>query len=353
MQHTLYIRTLKKAEHTVFCVSDGQKTYYDPQFNRLIPYSSGQQVKRAVMDALAGELDEMPSPTTFLFDVTKKGEITEGEVFATCDPTHFDQLLGGWMKAAKGGKEKTIKRRSPFSISAMRALHPLLAGVDRENITFDRSDRSNSKVIVRGPDGKELTPDEVIALLVEKDRSLVRKWIPDNKRATGLFVQDTAVDLRRLFCVSLSRYEPEITRETEDKLRPAGWVEGKNVFGDCLIAPVEIRDMLMYAIASALLNWRITSNQSRTFSLMETLAVAVSTNANQIAGSIRGKLSEENDNRAVPVIEEDLEGVNTYVTLSAGGYVPTASEKRDALESARKKLIYLINAFDYENQIQA
>jgi hypothetical protein len=33
--------------------------------------------------------------------------------------------------------------------------------------------------------------------------------------------------------------------------------------------------------------------------------------------------------------------------------VPTASEKRDALESARKKLIYLINAFDYENQIQA
>ncbi len=114
MQHTLYIRTLKKAEHTVFCVSDGQKTYYDPQFNRLIPYSSGQQIKRAVMDALAGELEEMPSPTTFLFDVTKKGEITEGEVFAACDPTHFDQLLGGWMKAAKGGKEKTIKRRSPF-----------------------------------------------------------------------------------------------------------------------------------------------------------------------------------------------------------------------------------------------
>ncbi len=66
MQHTLYIRTLKKAEHTVFCVSDGQKTYYDPQFNRLIPYSSGQQIKRAVMDALAGELEEMPSPHVLL-----------------------------------------------------------------------------------------------------------------------------------------------------------------------------------------------------------------------------------------------------------------------------------------------
>lgn len=353
MEHTLYIRTLKKAEHTVFCVSDGQKTYYDPQFNRLIPYSSGQQVKRAVMDALAGELNEMPAPTTFLFDVTKKGEITEGEVFAACDPAHYDQLLGGWMKAAKGGKEKTLKRRSPFSVSAMRALHPLLAGVDRENITFDRSDRPDTQVIVRGPDGTELTPEDVTGLLAGKDRSLMRKWIPDNKRATGLFVQDTAVDLRRLFSVSLSRYEPEITRDTEDRLRQAGWVEGRTVFGDCLTAPADTRKRLIPAIANALLNWRITSNQSRTFSLMETLAVAVSTSANRIAGSIRGRLSEENDHRAVPVIEEDLEGVDTFVTLSAGGYVPTRSETKEAMESARQQLTDRMAAFDYENQIHA
>lgn len=254
------------------------------------------------------------------------------------------------MKAAKGGKEKTIKRRSPFSISAMRALHPLLAGVDRENITFDRSDRPDTRVIVRGPDGRELAPEEVVTLLAGKDRSLMRKWIPDNKRATGLFVQDMAVDLRRLFCVSLNQFEPEITKETEDKLRQAGWVQGKTAFGDCLTAPADIRDLLIPAIANALLNWHITSNQSRTFSLMETLAVAVSTNANQIAGSIRARLSEENDNRAVPVIEEDLEGVDTYVTLSASGYIPTISEKTDALESARNKLTDWMTSFDYETR---
>ena len=107
---TIYIRTLKRAEHTVFCVADGQKSYYDPQFNRRVPYSSGQQVKRSLIDSLSAALNEVPSPTTFLFDVNTKGELKEGEVYATCDPTYADQLLGGWMKAAKGGKEKTIKR---------------------------------------------------------------------------------------------------------------------------------------------------------------------------------------------------------------------------------------------------
>jgi len=100
--HTIYIRTLKRAEHTVFCVANGQKTYFDPQFNRLVPYSSGQQIKRSIIDRLSTELNEIPAPVTFLFDVTTQKEITEGEVFGTCDPSHFDQLLGGWMKAIKG-----------------------------------------------------------------------------------------------------------------------------------------------------------------------------------------------------------------------------------------------------------
>ena len=68
---TIYVRTLKRADHTVFCVADGQKTYYDPQFNRRIPYSSGQQIKRSLLEALSKYLKEVPSPTTFLFDVDK------------------------------------------------------------------------------------------------------------------------------------------------------------------------------------------------------------------------------------------------------------------------------------------
>jgi hypothetical protein len=349
--HTIYIRTLKRAEHTVFCVANGQKTYFDPQFNRLVPYSSGQQIKRSIIDRLSTELNEIPAPVTFLSDVTPKKEITEGEVFGTCDPSNFDQLLGGWMKAIKGGKEKTIKRRSPFSISAMRALHPLLAGVNKEDITFDRSGRSNNKVIVRDPEGKHLSEDDIRILLEDKDRSLVRKWIPDNRTVTGLFVQDIAIDLRRLFCVSLNIYEPEINQPTEKKLRENGWIEAKNIFGDCLVAPAKTREKLIPAISKAIINWQITSNQSRTFSLMETLAVAVSDNANKIASSIRGKLSEENENRAVPVIEENFDGVDIFITLTAGGYVLTKSEKADALELAEQNIINKINAFDYENQL--
>ncbi len=162
---TIYIRTLKHAEHTVFGVEDGQKRYFDPQFKRYIPYSSGQQVKRSLIDRLSAVINEVPAPTTFLFDVNKKGELKEGEVYATCDPSFPDQLFGGWMKAGKGGKERTIKRRSPLSISAMRGLHPLLAGVPRENISFDRSDRPNNEVIVRNEKGEALNDKEVICTI--------------------------------------------------------------------------------------------------------------------------------------------------------------------------------------------
>ena len=38
MNPYIYLRALKHAEHTVFCVQDGQKTYFDPQFNRVVAY---------------------------------------------------------------------------------------------------------------------------------------------------------------------------------------------------------------------------------------------------------------------------------------------------------------------------
>lgn len=349
--NTIYIRTLKRAEHTVFCVADGQKFYYDPQFNRRIPYSSGQQVKRSLIDSLSSALNEIPSPTTFLFDVNTKGELKEGEVYATCDPSYADQLLGGWMKASKGGKDRTIKRRSPLSISAMRGLHPLLASIDSENVSFDRSDRPNNNVIVRDEKDNELTNDQITELLAGKDRSLSRKWIPENKRASGLFVQDMAIDLRRLFCVSLNKLEPEITEETEARLREDGWEDTETVFGRCLVAPKVQREKLAKALAYAIINWTITSNQSRTFSLMETLAVSVSDNANKIAGSIRAKLKEDEDSKAEPIIEEDLPGVESFVTLQAGGYIRTKKETADALDRAEQSLVDKILAFDFENQL--
>ncbi|GAA5026679.1 hypothetical protein GCM10011506_12560 [Marivirga lumbricoides] len=349
--NTVYIRTLKRAEHTVFNVSDGQKYYFDNQFGRRIPYSSGQQVKRSVIDTLCETINQVPSPTTFLFDVNKQKELKEGEVYATCDPTYADQLFGGWMKAAKGGKERTLKRRSPLSISAMRALHPLLAGLDIENASFDRSDRPNNKVIIRDEKGNQLNEEEVVSLLEEKDRSVSRKWIPNNSRATGLFIMDVAIDLRRLFNVSINQLEPEMSDETIEKLKGEGWVESENVFGKCLVAPKTLREKWIPGLAKAIINWRITSNQSRTFSLMDTLALSISDNANLIAGSIRAKLSEEDSRRADPIVDENINGVDTFVTLQAGAYIHTKSEKVDALETAEKALVALLLAFDYENQL--
>lgn len=348
--NTIYIRTLKKAEHTVFAVEDGQKRYYDSQFNRWVPYSSGQQVKRSLIDRLATVLNEAPAPTTFVFRVNKAGELGEGEVYANCNPVFPDQLIGGWMKAAKGGSERTLKRRSPLSISAMRGLHPLLAGVSKENASFDRSDRPNNLVIVRDEKGNELSEEEIAALLEGKDRSVSRKWIPDQRRATGLFIQDIAIDLRRLFTVSLNRLEPEITEETVNELKEKGWTESGNVFGPCLLAPKEMREKLIPALANAFIHWSITSNQSRTFSLMETLAVSISDNANKIAGSIRAKLSLEEENKAIPIVEE-IPGVETFVTLPATGYIMTQKETADALERAEQKLIDMMMAFGYENQL--
>ena len=127
------------------------------------------------------------------------------------------------MRAKKGEEKKdskeekensVVKRRSPLSISAMRPLHPLLAGVDKENLTFDRSDRPDHHPVNVRMEGKEepLTEAEIEEFLDVNNRTLPRRsWIPDNNRTSGLFVYDIAIDLRTLFAVSTNQPEPEIS----------------------------------------------------------------------------------------------------------------------------------------------
>lgn len=350
----IYLRGCKHAAFTVFCVEDGQKSYYDPQFNVRVPYSSGQQVKRSIMDKLNEVLNVEPSPTEFYFDIDKKGALKEGEVLSSCDPHYVDQLLGGWMRTPKGGKEKAVKRRSPFSISAMTPLHPLLASVPKENVSFDRSDRPNvHKVVVRDANGNVLTDEQINNFLNGSDRSLYRKWITDNTRATGLFVYDVAIDLRRLFCVSTNQLEPEITSDMVEKLKNDGWKVVNTAFGECLLMPKEQREKVIPAIADALVDWHITSNQARTFSLMETLAIAISDNANTLAAAIRAKLFDDDNEtkpKAKPVIDEHA-GAATYITLPCASYIVTETESADALEKAKQDLINRMLTFDYENQL--
>ncbi len=350
----IYLRGLRHVEHTVFAVNDGQKFYYDPQFGKKMAYSSGQQVKRSVIESL-----NMPfAAITFNWEIDKKeNKASQKEPHSPCDPTFADQLIGGYMKAESGNM--TVKRRSPLSISAMRPLHPLLGGIESptENLTFDRTshpDHHDVKVfwLDNKKRGAELTKEELNQWLKSNRRSLPsRAFIQDQSRASGLFVFDAGIDLRTLFCVSTNKLEPELFPEIEEKLKNAGWMEGENVFGNCLICPKEKRDELITKLADAIINWRITSNQARTFSLMETVAIAISDDANQIAFAIRGDLREDTNRlQAIPIIDETVKA-DIFVTPSASSYVVGSIGSADALEKAEEKLIEMMMAFDYENQL--
>jgi hypothetical protein len=347
----IYLRALKHAEHTVFCVQDGQKRYFDPQFNTYVAYSSGQQVKRSVLQTLVDELNVPLAPITFNYNINSKKELENKEPWAPCDPNYIDQLIGGWMRAGDG---VTKKRRSPISFSAMRPLHPLLAGTTKENLTFDRSDRPDLHPVNVRLAGKEnnLSEEEIESFLSENGRTLPRRnWIPDNLRTSGLFVYDIAIDLRTLFCVSTNQHEPEISKEMIEELKNKGWIETENVFGKCLVLPKIEREKIIPALAKALINWRITSNQARTFSLMETLAIAISDNANTLPAAIRAKLIDDGEKQKAKPIVDETAGADLYVTLPCSGYIVTECESADALQKAEEKLIEMMSSFDYENQI--
>jgi hypothetical protein len=349
----LYLRGLRHADHTVFCLEDEQKTYYDSQFGTKVGFSSGQQVKRSILTSVLELLGESEAPITFNFDL-KGGKRANGEPWSPCDPQYTDQLLGGWMKAA--ADTQTVKRRSPLSISAMRALHPTLSQFSKENLTFDRSHNPNRHpVVLRDEKGNPIPKEKVFELINTGQITSLspRTWVPDNTRVGGLFVYDIAIDLRTLFCVSTNEYEPELHQDTIEKLKAEGWITGKNIFGDCLICPKEKREKIIPALANGLINWRITSNQSRTFSLMETLAVAISYNANQLANTIRAKLKEDFERlQAEPVIDETT-GAEVFIAPCCTGYVQGKfATDNTALEKAVQSITNKLLAFDYENQMK-
>lgn len=350
MNPFIYLHGLRHADHTVFCVQDGQKTYFDNLFNRVVAFSSGQQVKRSILTELTNQMNVLFSPITFNYEINKKNALENKEPWSPCDPSYVDQLLGGWMKAQGGSTP--LKRRSPLSISAMRPLHPLLAGTSKENLTFDRSNNPDYHPVNVRQGDRLLSEKEILQYIKENNRTLPRRnWIPDNVRTTGLFVYDVAIDLRTLFSVSINQHDPELESSTIDKLTKNGWIESENVFGKCLVLPKDEREKIIPVLANSLINWRITSNQARTFSPMETLAVVISQNANKIATAIRAKLDEDSEQLKAKPILDDINDADLFVALSAGGYIQTHLEAEDALEKAEKKLIELINVFDFENQI--
>jgi hypothetical protein len=102
---------------------------------------------------------------------------------------------------------------------------------------------------------------------------------------------------------------------------------------------------------TALVNWRITSNQARTFSLMETLAIAISDNANQIAYAIRGELREDVERQAaVPKVDETAKA-DIFITPSCSGFVRGVVGSPEAIEKAKEELIKRMQEFDFEKQV--
>ncbi|MBE2185201.1 MAG: CRISPR-associated protein Cas7 [Rhodothermales bacterium] len=350
MRSTLYLRGLRQADHTVFAVADGQKTYRDPLTGREQAYSSGQQVKRSILDTMAAELGEKRAPVTFV-RVKEGNALKSREPWSECDPTYPDQLVGGWMRAAartgdaEGGG--VIKRRSPLSISAMRPLHPLLARVDEEKvITFDRrDDAANNPVKVVDKDGKELSLEDLSEFLESNNRTLTRmQFVGGQKRAYGLYVYDVAIDLSRLFSVTTDLADPELSKDVLEKLRADGWVE-KN---GRLVAPQEMRERLIPALAHALVHWSITSNQARTYSPQHTLALAVSDRASLLGSAIRADLDEESEwDKALPVIERSQD-VDVFVTPTARGVIAGIAADSNALQAAQDEIEKRLRAYDYE-----
>lgn len=349
----LYLRGLRQVDHTVFCVADGQKTYKDPLTGRLMPYSSGQQVKRSMLDEMASMLNENRAPITFNFTLSEKAGKTEfgqGEPWSPCDPAYADQLIGGWMRAGKEGAP--VKRRSPLSISAMHPLHPTLSGLGQESITFDRSDHPEQhKIRVTDEQGKEVSQEKFFNSLQAANRNApMRLWIPSDKvgsRASGLFVYDVAIDLRTLFSVSLNTFEPELAPDTITKLKNDGWQT--NADGTRLVCPKERREQIIPALAQSLIYWRITSNQSRTYSPQNTLVFAFGHNANRLGAAIRAELTEESEyKRAMPVLDDTLDGVKVYTALTAKAYIPEVVASKDALDRAEADLNTALLNFNYD-----
>ncbi len=352
MSPYLYLRGLRQVDHTVFCVADGQKTYRDPVFNRDVPYSSGQQVKRSILDDMTAQLTEARSPVTFNFTLSGKGEkkeLGQGEPWSPCDPTFADQLIGGWMRASKEGAP--VKRRSPLSISAMRPLHPTLSWLTKEDITFDRSDHPEQhKVRVVNEHGKEVSSEEFLSFLQSENRNqAMRLWIPGDKvgpRASGMFVYDVAIDFRTLFSVSLNTFEPELTVNTITSLKAAGWQESTDKAR--LVCPEDRRKEIIPALSHSLVNWRVTSNQARTYSPQNTLAFALSSNANRLGAAIRAELTEESEYRRAQPILDTIDGVSVYTALTAKAYIPGVVASADALDQAEADLTARLLGYDYD-----
>ena len=316
------------------------------------------------MDNALEQLNLRHAPITFNFKATKKdgkSTLEQKEITQPCDPTYFDQLLGGWMSTPskkddkKGEKsEKTdnedevtvdadknsYKRRSPLSISAMTPLHPLLASLTNEKtMTFDRSESNDELINVRDGKGTSMDEESIKDFLETCNSKLTKRKLVSGKegkdRVNGFFKQDIVIDLRKLFRVPVVLNDMEISEETIAKMKEEGWTEVNDAFGKALLLPKKYYEQYAEAIAWAIVTWRITSNQSRTFDAMPTLSIAVSNNAYEIPSAIRGEIEEiDGKTKGKLVVDNKYPNTKIFSTNLLKAYAKDAETSYTAIEDA-------------------
>ncbi len=200
---------------------------------------------------------------------------------------------------------------------------------------------------MRDPKGNEIPKETLDKFLQDNNQTLrALNFLAPQKRAYGLFVYDVAVDMRRLFSVSMADQDPELDPATIEKLKAKGWIEHDYT----LIAPRDVRERIIPALAYALLHWSITSNQARTFSAMPPLAVALADRADKIAISIRADLDPEAglSRPSAKVILEPVGENALFVTPVARGVLRGVEADADAMDKAQAEIERRLRAFNYE-----
>lgn len=347
----LYIRVIKELIHTVLVVGqrdktrngfNGQKKYYDNFFKKWVGFAGGSTVKRHIVERFMGLVGEQLSPVIFqLKKVKGEDELREDIVINTCNPLNMDQHLRGYMLTTKDQDTTNVKRRSPLSISALTPVHPLLASCYGEMGVVDRSNVKGNKITIIGENGKQLESEEVKRLLGTKNGSKLanhRKLIDSNGRMSGIYEMTMAINLDRLFSVELNEIDSEVTPEVESQLRENGWKEEhKNGF-NYLVAPKEYQDKIVKNLADAIINFRVFSNQSSTFSAMPVLAVSVTKEASKLHKGIVARITKGSDtdanSQSVALQINEVDGLQNFISSQMAKYVLTDKDDVMAEENA-------------------
>lgn len=340
----VFFRGIRLVKSSVFCVDDDQKKFYDPVWKKMIPYSSGQQVKRSIIEDMLDKLGEDYSPMQFWLTASKKDKkLKQNEVTQSCDPTYVDQLFGGWMSTVgKNNKGSTKKRRSPLSISAMTPLHPYLADIYREkNMSFQRD---NFYLKITDENKNELSEEEITKFLEENNQKISKNKLIDGKgRVTGIFSFDVVVDLKRAFSVYIEDDMNEVPENIVEKLIEEGWTETNIKNRRSLVLPEAFHEEYANLLSNALVDWRISSNQSRTFDLMPFLFAIVGTRADEISFSVVPEVSEEEE-KTVNISVYEQPNTKVYSTLLTKSLPnvnvnPTSTALQDAVEHVKSLIL--------------